>query len=223
MFKINVSIENAVGDLATHEIAVLDSVIGRTVEDVAKRGQVLLRRDTGAALGQRVANAWRMETYDNANEGPAHQAGFIWSKAPKIIRAFSEGIRITGRFGNWLAIPLPAAGRAPARRRMTPALFEQLRGLKLRMIYSKGRGSALLVTDGARLSGHGRGRMLPAPGGGRLGIGRAQRAARGGMTIPIFVLVKSIKVPKRLELAAHRRSIEADLYNSLVVNLRNAD
>lgn len=221
MLKVSVSLENDIGARVTHEIAVLDQAVARTIEDVTRRGQILLRRDSTAALGPRVANAWRMATYDNVSDGPAQQAGFIWSKAPKIVTAFSEGVRISGRHGQWLAIPLPAAGKAPARRRMTPSLFEMIRGLKLRMVYSKNRRSALLVADDARLSGHGRGAALPAPKGPR-GIGRAVAARRGGTTIPIFVLVKSVKVPKRLDLQLHRRSIQSDLYSSLVVNLRNA-
>lgn len=81
-----------------------------------------LRRETEAMLGTRIANAWRAKFFPNKGDarGPA---GFIWTKAPKVIDFFSASKLVTP-IGDAFAIPtdnVPKTGRG---RRLTPIEVE---------------------------------------------------------------------------------------------------
>ena len=86
----------------------------------------------------------------------------------------------------WLAIPLPAAGRGRRGAKLTPGEWERRRGLRLRFVYRR-TGPSLLVADG-RLNTKG------------LGVASRSKTGRGRATVPIFLLVPQVKLPKRLDL-----------------------
>ena len=110
------------------------------------RGQI-----TGAGLGTRLANTWRGEVYPKGQQSIG-AAGFVWSKAPGLVRLYGEGAVIRSKQGLFLAIPMPAAGRfGDGRRKITPGTWERIHGTRLRFVYRRGRPS-LLVADGARLT-----------------------------------------------------------------------
>lgn len=143
-----------------------------------------------AGLGRRLANTWRSKTYP-ADRRSLKPGGFVWSKAPEIVSTFAEGAKITAKNGQFLAIPLPAAGKyADGRKRVTPGSWERAHGQRLRFVYRRGRNS-LLVAEGARLNTRG---VAVA----RKGKGSATR----GVTIPIFVLVPQVRIRKRLDIDA---------------------
>ncbi|MGE5770237.1 MAG: DUF6441 family protein, partial [Betaproteobacteria bacterium] len=54
---------------------------------------------TGAGLGQRLANTWRSRIYPEGGEQSLSSAGFVWSKAPNLIRLYDEGAIIRSRQG----------------------------------------------------------------------------------------------------------------------------
>lgn len=76
--------------------------------------------------------------------------------------------------------------------RITPREWEQRRGLQLRFVY-RSRGPSLLVAEG-RLNSRG------------LGVASRAKTGRGMATVPIFLLVRQVKLAKRLDLS---RSAEA--------------
>ena len=144
------------------------------------RGQI-----TSAGLGQRLARSIRNKTYPERGES-LDAAAFIWSKAPKIIHAHDKGVLIRSKAGFWLAIPLPAAGKGRGGARLTPGEWEKRRGMRLRFVYRR-RGPSMLVADG-RLNSRG------------LGVASRSKTGRGRATVPIFLLVPQVKLPKRLDL-----------------------
>ena len=146
----------------------------------AWRGQI-----AQAGLGRRLANSIRSQSYPRAGES-LRAAALVWSKAPVIIGAHDTGPLIRSRDGFWLAIPLPAAGKSLRGGRMTPGEWERRRGLRLRFVYRR-RGPSLLVADG-RLNSRG------------LGVGSRSKTGRGQATVPIFLLLPQVKLPKRLDL-----------------------
>jgi hypothetical protein len=153
------------------------------------RGQI-----TGAGLGSRLANTWRGEVYPKGQPSIG-AAGYVWSKAPGIVRLYAEGAVIRSKQGLFLAIPTPAAGRfGDGRRKITPGSWERIHGLRLRFVYRRGSPS-LLVADNARLTKRGR---------AMANIGRRQGAAfsrlSGRTTVPLFVLVPQVTVKKRLDV-----------------------
>ena len=163
------------------------------------RGQI-----TGAGLGSRLANTWRGEVYPKG-QASIGAAGYVWSKAPGLVRLYADGGIIRSRHGLYLAIPLQAAGRyGDNRQKITPGAWERIHGLRLRFVYRRGSPS-LLVADNARLTGRGR---------AAANIGRSRGAAysrlSGRTTVPIFILVPQVTVRKRLDVdGAARQWIQA--------------
>jgi uncharacterized protein DUF6441 len=146
------------------------------------RGQI-----TGAGLGQRLARSIRNKTYPERVESLG-AAAFIWSKAPKIIRAHDKGVLIRSKLGFYLAIPTEAAGKGRGGARLTPGEWEQRRGMRLRFIYRR-NGPSLLVAEKARISARG------------TAVASRSKTGRGQVSAPIFILVPQVKLRKRLDLA----------------------
>ena len=146
----------------------------------AWRGQI-----TGASLGQRLANTIRSELYPKGKPSLS-AAALVWSKAPQIVSAHDAGALIRSRSGFWLAIPTPAAGTSARGGRVTPGVWERRSGLRLRLVYRR-TGPSLLVAE-ARLNTRGR------------AVASRSRTGRGVATVPIFLLLPQVKLPKRLDL-----------------------
>ncbi len=147
--------------------------------------QAWRRQISGAGLGHRLPRTIRNRTYPQHTDS-LDAAAFVWSNAPEIISAHDQGVLIRSKAGFWLAIPLPAAGKGRGGARLTPAEWEKRRGMRLRFVYRR-RGPSLLVADG-RLSSRG------------LGVASRSKTGRGRATVPIFLLVPQVRLPKRLDL-----------------------
>ena len=149
------------------------------------------REITGAGLGDRLARTIRSAQYPKG-KASLNAAALVWSNAPVIVGAHETGPLIRSKSGLWLAIPTAAAGKSARGGRITPREWEQRRGLQLRFVY-RSRGPSLLVAEG-RLNSRG------------LGVASRAKTGRGMATVPIFVLVRQVKLAKRLDLS---RSAEA--------------
>ena len=147
----------------------------------AWRGQI-----AGAGLGSQLANSIRLASFPKSGDS-LNAAALVWSKAPVIIGAHDTGPLIRSKDGFWLAIPTPAAGKSTRGGRITPGEWERRTGLRLRFIYRR-RGASLLVGEG-RLNSKGR------------AVASRSTTGRGLTTVPIFLLVPQVKLPKRLDLA----------------------
>ncbi len=139
----------------------------------------------GAGLGRRLANTIRAQSYPR-DKHSLNAATFVWSNAPDIVRAHDTGPLIRSRSGFWLAIPTEAAGRGVRGGRITPLEWERRRGLRLRLVYRR-TGPSLLVAEG-RVNNRG------------LGVASRSKTGRGRTTVPIFLLVPQVRLPKRLDL-----------------------
>ena len=150
------------------------------------RGQV-----TSAGLGQKLANTWRGQVYPKGGTS-LNAAGFVFSKAPQIIRAFDQGVLIRSSKGFFLAIPMPAAGKAAMGKKITPARWEQANGKRLRFVYRRS-GPSLLVADDMRARTGKRGGYSSASAS-------ALRTGRGLTTVPMFILVPQVSLRKRFDV-----------------------
>ncbi|WP_296644549.1 DUF6441 family protein [Roseinatronobacter sp.] len=162
----------------------------------AWRGQI-----TGAGLGQRLARTIRSEQYPRGRASLS-AAALVWSKAPVIIGAHDTGPLIRSRDGFWLAIPTPAAGKSARGGRITPGEWERRSGLRLRFVYRR-TGPSLLVAEG-RLDKRGR------------AVASRSKTGRGRTTVPIFLLVPQVRLPKRLDLARDARAAQEALPGLIV-------
>ena len=165
----------------------------------AWRGQI-----TGAGLGARLANTIRSQTYPKGRNS-MNAAALVWSNAPVIIGAHDTGPLIRSTSGFRLAIPLPAAGKALGGKRITPGRWEQKTGLRLRFVY-RSRGPSLLVADAVRLNTKGQAAVSKS------------KTGKGQVTAPIFLLVRQVKLPKRLDLARDAERAQAAIPGSIVRN-----
>lgn len=160
------------------------------------RGQI-----TGAGLGRRLANTIRNQTYPKTGES-LNAAALVWSRAPEIVGAHDTGPLIRSKDGFWLAIPLPAAGKGARGKALSPGDWEKRRGMRLRFVYRR-RGASLLVADG-RLNNRG------------LGVVSRSKTGRGRATVPIFLLVPQVKLPKRLDLDRDAERVQAKVPGLIV-------
>ena len=142
-----------------------------------------------AALGASLARTVRKNLYPSQTIS-LHAAALVWSKAPVIIDAFERGVLIRSSSGFYLAIPLAAAGaKGIGGKRITPGGWEQRTGRRLVFVYCKGR-HPLLVDQGV------------IPEGRAPAFGERKRRGRKILSIPVFVLVPQVKLPKKLSLLA---------------------
>ncbi len=162
-------------------------ITGRIKDEL--RGQV-----TGAGLGNRLAKSWQSQLYPKGKKS-IDAAGWIFSKAPRLIRAFNEGAMIKSRDGFFLAIPTEAAPRrGVGGKRISPSNFPEHSLGRLRFVYRPGKIS-LLVVDGLR-AGTGK------RGGFRKASVTALKSGRGIATVVMFLLVPQVKLKKRLDYKA---------------------
>lgn len=186
--KIDVSFTPDIIAMMRAEVAAGQKAVSVTMAQAgvtqksAWRGQII-----GAGLGQRLANSIRAQTYPKGRNS-LDAAALVWSNAPVIIGAHDTGPLIRSGNGFWLAIPLPAAGKALGGKRITPGMWEKKTGLRLRFVY-RSRGPSLLVADAVRLNSKGQAAVSKS------------KTGHGQVTAPIFLLVPQVKLRKRLDLA----------------------
>jgi hypothetical protein len=155
-----------------------------------------------AGLGSRLPNTVRSAAYPQGDVS-LNPAAMIWTKAPEIISAHDRGAVIQSPNGLYLAIPLQAAGRGRFGRSMTPLDYERRTGNKLVFVYRRGK-PPLLVAQDARVSKAGR---AVRKGGRR----RKDGILTGAQTVPVFVLKKRVKLPKRTDLLPAAEAVTASL------------
>jgi hypothetical protein len=169
------------------------------------RGQV-----TGAGLGNKLAKSWQAKLYPKGQKSIS-AAGWVFSKAPKLIRAFNEGTLIKSKSGFFLAIPTEAAPkRGVGGKRITPSNFPEHSLGRLRFVYRPGKIS-LLVVDSLRASAGKR-------GGFRKASDSALKSGRGITTVVMFLLVPQVRLKKRLDYQSVVNRWEAQLPQTILNN-----
>lgn len=161
------------------------------------------RQIAQAGLGLRLGRTIRSEAYPKGQPS-LNAAALVWSNAPVIVGPHDSGPLIRSKNGLWLAIPTAAAGKSTRSGRITPGEWERRRGLSLRFIY-RARGPSLLVAEG-RLNSRG------------LGVASRAKSGLGRATVPIFLLVRQVKLAKRLDLACDAEHAQAAVPRLIVAN-----
>jgi hypothetical protein len=169
-------------------------------ESSAELKQAWRDQVVAVGLGQRLANSIRSEVYPQAPRKSVNAAAMVFTNAPEIIDGFARGATIQPVNGaRYLAIPTDLVGRLVnvegKRRKITPALFQQKTGLRLRMVV-RSNGNRLLIVEGGRITKAGR----IAPNRGRTRSGYAYSRLTGGVSAVAFILVPAVKLPKLQDL-----------------------
>jgi len=192
-------------ELKTAERAVSSGV--RQATDGLK--SELRNQISSVGLGQKLANTWRGQVYPKGGAS-LNAAGFVWSKAPEIVRVFGTGVTIRSSHGFFLAIPTEAAGKYAMGKRITPGLWEQAHGIHLRFVYRRGAVS-LLVADNMRARRSKRGGFSPASAS-------VMRTGRGLTTVPIFILVPQVTLRKHFDIDSAANKWTDRLPNLVIQN-----
>jgi hypothetical protein len=202
--KLKLAIDPDIATMMEAEIAAGERAVSAAIRQSALslktdwRGQI-----TGAGLGARLARTIRSEDYPKGRPS-LNAAALVWSNAPLIVGAHDTGPLIRSKSGLWLAIPTAAAGKSTRGGRITPAEWERRRGTPLRFIY-RSRGPSLLVAEG-RLNSRG------------LGVTSRAKSGRGLASVPIFLLVRQVKLTKRLDLAKAAEAAVGRIPGAIVAN-----
>lgn len=214
MIGINVTIEGSLARILEEQKLAGEKAVKAAMTAAGTRVKADWRNQVrSAGLGGKMANTVRVETYP-VGRGSLSAAALVWTKAPKIIGAHEAGALIRSPSGLWLAIPLPAAGRGPGNRRLTPGDWERKTGRRLRFIYRRGR-SAILVDDGTKAMGN-----VMVRRRGRGGYRLAEPTTFRNRTIPIFALVPQVKLPKRLNLMSRVDAVANGMAGQIVSSWR---
>ena len=161
-----------------------------------------------AGLGGKLVRTVRKSVYPSQTTS-LHAVALVWSNAPVIIDAFESGVLIRSSSGFYLAIPLRAAGaKGVGGKRITPGGWEQRTGRRLVFVYRKGR-HPLLIDQGV------------IPGGRAPAFGERKKRGRKNVSIPIFVLVPQVKLPKKLSLLAAADAAQASLASLILSEWRD--
>ena len=194
--KLAVSIIRSLQADMQVELRTIERAVTTGTREAGRGLKTELRRQVGSAgLGQRLANSWRDKHYPNQR---LDAASLVYTKAPQIIRAFDEGALIRSGRGRFLAIPTENAPRKGTDgRRIRPSTFPEHRFGPLRFV-PRSSGPSLLVVDGLRASF---GRKSGELRGFRRATDRARARGDGLATVVMFLLVRQVKLPKRLDVA----------------------
>lgn len=182
----------------------------RAVANTTKILERRLEAATQSAVPGRLWRAWASVAYPRS--GPARNpVGEVFvngrSRTQGAMTFWTQPGEIRGKSGQFLAIPLPAAGSRGRGRNLTPGEWERITGKRLRFVYRPGRAS-LLVLDDAVISGK-----------GKVARGNTVRriaAGRGSSTIPIFVLVPMVKYRNAVAVAPLVAQAERDLVRNFL-------
>jgi hypothetical protein len=213
--RLMAALSGELDQMLAEEVRIAEQAVTQSIREATDGLKTELRSQiTGAGLGQRLANTWRGEVYPKGKLS-IKAAGLVYSRAPEVVGAHGQGVSIRSNDGFWLAIPLPAAGKGPRGKRMTPGLWEKLRGQRLRFVYRRGKPS-LLVAENQRARQGQRGGFSAASQ-------KAQASERGLVTVPMFLLVPQVTLKKKFDIDSASRRWVSTLANRIANRFDEAE
>lgn len=172
-----------------------------------------LAGQTGNSLGSRMARTWQARVYPNGGTNPS---ALIYSKAPRIISAFLADTVILPKKGRYLAVPTGfnrAGGRKGGKARVSPKEMVES-GQAFTRPRKNGPGLIWFLTVGkAQVRGSKKVRDI-AIAGGLVQVGRYGRRTRdilAARAVPMFILVPSIHLKRRIDAQREIQRISDDL------------
>lgn len=127
-----------------------------------------------------------------------------------VLDVFENGAIILPRGEKYLAIPLPAAGKDRKGRKLTPVEWEAENNQDLQFVPRKGGRAPLLVAQASRLRRNGRAGFTRR---------RGTAAPRYRTTIPIFVLVRSTRIQKRLNVGPIKADADERFAEKVIISM----
>jgi hypothetical protein len=187
------------------------SIGTEAVAETTKGLERRLESITRAAVPGDLWKAWKSQTFPRS--GPARDpVGTVFvnggTRSKGAITFWTQPGAVRGKAGQYLAIPLPAAGSRGRGRDLTPGEWERRTGQRLQFVYRQGRAS-LLVAVGGTINGRS-GAFRPLTGR-RVSKGRGGDNPLVGGVIPIFVLIPVVPFRNAVAVEPQVAAAEQDL------------
>ena len=182
---------------------------GKAVAGAGKGLERALEAATRSAVPGRLWRAWSSAFYPNQRDNAASIVfvnGKPGGRARGAMTFWSRPGEVRARNGRFLAVPLPAAGKAK-----TPEEWENLHNTDLEFVPRRGR-AALLVAETGGLTRRGTFR--------RLSVKRLKAGQRGKVTVPIFVLISAVKFRNTVAIEPLVAASERDLVATFLAAAR---
>lgn len=216
-FELKLAIQGKLSEFLSAEVTRAARAVTLGVADSVESGKQTARQQVRTAgMGDRLANSWRHKVFpDKPGRYSLNAAGSVYSKAPHIIDIYARGgaiVPVNGR--KYLAIPtsylrnvVPTlVGNRRLSKKVTPAAVARYLGVKL-VLRRNRHGTLWLEAGELRLS-----RSAKASRQGTAKRASDTAIAKGkALTLPLFWLVKSVSVGKRLDLNAIVTHMESQL------------
>jgi|GEM_PF-84968 len=158
-----------------------------------------LRRHTElAGLGRRLPKTWRSKIFPTGQKKSTGAAGFVFSKAPKLLTVFSQNNVIKARRKKFLALPtenVPLETVRGGAKRPIPALRWNSSGAEssfgpLHLVSRRGKTPVLIAN------------LISNVAGTRARFGTEKQRARGRRRVSVimYVLVKTVRLPRKINI-----------------------
>lgn len=146
---LKTSLTGNLAEILDKELKNAEIAVTRGISTATSQLKDAMRKQVKSArLGSRLAYTWRGDVFPKSKNS-LRAVGIIYSKADKIMQSFEYGLVIKGKDGFWLAIPTPAIPKKIGGKKITPALYEKMKGIRLRYVY-RPYGTSLLVHEQKR-------------------------------------------------------------------------
>jgi len=205
--RVDIGLDVDLASIAAAEDAAIRKVLlaaSRTVQRVTRELELDLEATTRAAVPGKLWRAWTSEVAPKPGRIAREPAGWVrlnsrhWkdgtvTRTYGAMEFFSSPGTITGRQGQYMAIPTKAAGSRGRYRELSPDEWERMMNIELRLVTSKERGGGkvgLLVADmGTTNARTGEFRPITRK---RTAADEKRGYQRGAQTVVIFILVKRV-------------------------------
>lgn len=176
----------------------------RTIAVVTRRTEQRLEQLTRQTAGGKLWRAWQSSVYPKGDRPARNPAGEIWVKGRArtqgAMKFWTEPGTIRGREGNWLPVPLPAAGQRNRRGLISPHEWEMAHpDWRLDLLWQDGKRPLLVA--------HRRQKRRETYGAG----GRARRGTGISEGQPIFALMRDRPFRNAFAIAPVLRTAEAEI------------
>lgn len=198
-FDVKVSVNGSLREMMAQRSAQFEEAVTEAVFATGADVKADWRSQVAAKFGTRLGNTITYRGFPRV-QASVNAVAEVFSRAPDIIAAHERGALIRANSGVYIAVPTAAAGKG-----LTPGEWQFKFGRKLIFVPPGGRRqNAMLVLEGGRFRKS-----------GRAAVNRRKRRSDGVQTgetvIPIFILVRQVRLPKRLNLLGQVSSAQAKL------------
>lgn len=193
-----------------------------TIRHVTKWLERQLEAATRDVVPGRLWRAWASEAFPKTGIARDPSGNIFLNGADRTrgaINFWSQPGQVRGKQGQYLAIPLPAAGARGRGRDLSPGEWERSTGIRLQFVYRQGKASLLVAVGGTTNGRTGAFRALTDGKRGRTAQGRGGSNPQADAVVPIFVLIPVVPFRNAFSIKPIIDSAEGELTAEFVASI----